>query len=196
MLARRGKITGSKLKDIYSKKNPENRKVGFYELIADKISVVPSGVAQRDIGVQLEPEAVARFAKESGKKIDSSLIIWERDDNENIGYSPDGFVIPAKKGGKIIEAVEAKCLSALRHIEAYLTKEIPDEYVYQSRQAFIANDDLLTLNMVFYNPLIPCKDYFTIVVERAAIQDEIDAFLEYEKHVLEQVNKIVGELTF
>lgn len=192
MNARRGKVTGSKLKDIISKKNPENKKLGFYELIADKISIPPTDEAQRVIGARLEEEAVDRFAKETGKKVDKTLVIWTRDDNDAIGFSPDAF-IPAKK---IVEAVEAKCLSAPRHIEAYLTQQIPDEYLYQTKQAFITNDDLKTLNVVFYNPLIPCKDYFVLEVKRNDVEEEIATLLEYERKTLQEVNDIVAQLTF
>jgi len=192
MNARRGKFTGSKLKDIYSKRNPENKKVGFYELIADKISVMPTGEPQRDIGTRLEGEAVDRFAKETKKKVDKTLVMWVREDDSNIGYSPDAFV----PGKKITEAVEVKCLAAPRHIEAYLTQQVPDDYIYQTRQAFITNDDLKTLYVVFYNPLIPCKDYFVIEVHRKEVEEEIETLLEYERKTLLEVNDIVAQLTF
>jgi predicted phage-related endonuclease len=190
--ARRGRVTGSKLKDIVSKRNPNVLKLGFYELVADKISLPSSGESQMDIGIRLEEEAVARFTKETGKKVDASLVIWHRDDNESIAYSPDAFI----PGKKITEAVEVKCLSAPRHIEAYITQEIPDEYIHQTRQAFVANEDLKTLHVVFYNPLIPSKDYFVIKVERKNIEAEIKEHLEYELQILEKVNGFVAELTF
>jgi len=142
-----------------------------------------------DRGTRLEDDAVARFVKETGKQVDTSLVIWSRDDNDSIAVSPDGFI------GNT-EAVEAKCLASARHIEAYLTKEIPDEYKMQAIQYFIVNDDLCYLHFVFYDPRIPVKDYFTITLSRDDLQDEIDEYLEYQVNVLKEVDDIVNELTF
>src|SRR3954466_240978 len=100
--ARRGKITGSRLKDIIVKRGT-GRKIGFYELVAEKVALPADGENPMDRGNRLESEAVQRFMDETGEKIDTSLVLWTRDDDENIAISPDGF-----KGQAV--AVEAKCL--------------------------------------------------------------------------------------
>lgn len=189
MAGRRGKITGSKMKDILSKRNPENKKKGFYQLIADRISTAPEEERPMDRGARLEDEAIQRFVKESGKKVDTSLVMWTHDDNENIAYSPDGFM--GKK-----ECVECKCLNSASHIEAFLTQKIPSEYDEQKLQAFVVNDILKTLYFVFYDPRIACKDYFVIEVSRKDIEDEIAFSREYQQKTLLEVEKIVESLTF
>ena len=93
-----------------------------------------------------------------------------RDDDENIAVSPDGFI-------GTTEAVECKCLSSARHIEALLTRAIPSEYEYQVLQYFIVNDKLEMLNFVCYDPRFMMfvrpgsrkvsLDYFVIGVKRA-----------------------------
>jgi len=186
--ARRGKITGTRLKDLIVKRGT-GRKIGFYELIAERIAVAPDGEKAVERGARLEDDAIARFAKETKKKVDTSLVIWTRDDNENIAVSPDAFV--GKK-----EAVEAKCLSSALHIKAWLTQAVPDEYEDQVHQYFIVNDDLETLHLVFYDPRIPVKDYFSITVNREDVQEKVDEYLAYEKQVLEEVERIVNELTY
>ena len=113
MLARKGKITGSRLKDIIVKRGT-GQKLGFYELIAERLAVAPDTESPMERGTRLEPEAIERFEKETGKKVDASLVIWSREDNENIALSPDGSI------GET-EAVECKCLSSSRHLEAWLT---------------------------------------------------------------------------
>jgi putative phage-type endonuclease len=188
LAARRGKITGSRLKDIVVKRGT-GKKIGFYELIAERLGVAADDENAMDRGTRLEPEAVERFIKETGKKVDTSLVIWTRDDNESIAVSPDGFI--GKK-----EAVEAKCLSSARHIEAFLTKKVPDEYEMQSIQYFIVNDKLTTLYMIFYDPRILMKDYFVLEVKRADIQDQITEYLAYETNIINEVNEIVNQLTF
>lgn len=188
LAARRGKITGSRLKDIIVKRGT-GYKIGFYELIAERIAVAPNGENPMDRGTRLEEEAMARFIEETGKKVDTSLVLWTRDDNDSIAVSPDGFI--GKK-----EAVECKCLASARHIEAWLSKEIPSEYQEQAIQYFIVNKDLTTLYFVFYDPRIPAKDYFVIEIKRKDIKDKIDEYLDYQQKILEEVNKIVNDLTF
>lgn len=188
MEARRGKITGSRLKDIIVKRGTGYKK-GFYELIAERLAVAPDEENPMDRGTRLEEEAVARFVKETGRKVDDSLVIWAREDNESIAISPDGVI------GKT-EAVEAKCLSSAEHIKAWLTKQVPDDYEFQKLQYFIVNDALRKLNFVFYDPRIPSKDYFVLEIKREDVQAEIEEYLAYQKGILAEVDDIVNELTF
>lgn len=186
--ARRGKITGSRLKDIVMKRGT-GYKMGFYELIAERLAIAPDGEDPMDRGTRLEEEAMARFIKETGKKVDTSLVIWERDDNESIAISPDGFI------GKT-EAVEVKCLSSASHIKAWMTKRVPDDYEMQRLQYFIVNDKLSKLSFVFYDPRIPAKDYFVLETKREEVQAEVDEYLSYQKGLLLEVDAAVNELTF
>jgi len=185
--ARLGKITGSRLKDVIVLRGSEP-KMAFYELIAERLAV-PDDENPMDRGMRLEPEAIERFAKETGKKVDTSLVIWAREDNENIAISPDGVM------GKT-EAVEAKCLSSARHIEAYLKHKIPKDLEMQTVQYFIVNDDLKKLHVVFYDPRMPAKDYFTLVVERKDIEDKIEVYLADQVRTLEEVEVVVVKLSF
>lgn len=188
LAARRGKITGSRLKDIIVKRG-SGRKIGFYELIAERLGIPADDESAMDRGTRLEPEAMERFAKETGKKLDTSLVIWSRDDDESIAISPDGFI--GKK-----EAIEAKCLSSARHIEAYLTQKVPDEYEYQVLQYFIVNDQLQKLHFVFYDPRLIAKDFFFITVDRKTVKEQVEEILAYERGVIAEVNEVVNSLTF
>lgn len=192
LLGRLRKITGSRLKSIYSKRASSEKKIGYYELIAERLGV-PADENEKpmDRGNRLEEEAVARFAKETGKKVDTSLVIWSRDENESIAISPDASVVgePA--------AVEAKCLSGAKHIKAYLTQEIPDDYEEQMYQYFVVNDELQTLYFVFFDPrfLSPKLQYFVIEIKRKDIQADITKFLAFEKDTLAEVDAEVNRLT-
>ena len=186
-----GKITGSRLGDITLKRGGGYKK-GFYELIAERVAIsdspeVPSNPMER--GSYLEPIALARFEKIIGKKIDASLVLWMREDCEDIAVSPDGII------GKT-EAVECKCLSSASHIEAWLNKKIPDEYEYQVLQYFITNDKLKTLYFVFFDPRIPNQDIFHLVVTRKELQEKIDEYLEYQIQTLKTVEEITNKLSF
>lgn len=191
LAARLGKITGSRLKDVIVKRGTA-KKLAFYELIAERIAVQEDSddtESAMDRGTRLEPEAIERFIKETGKKVDTSLVIWSRDDNESIAVSPDGII------GKT-EAVEVKCLSSAAHIKTFLTQEIPAEYEDQALQYFIVNDTLKTLYFAFYDPRIPCKDFFVIAINRADKKEQIAQYLAIENDTLKEVEEAVIKLTF
>lgn len=189
MAARIGKITGSRLKNIIVKKG-NGEKIGYYELIAERLALPGDGENPMERGTRLEDEAVERFIKETGKKVDTSLIIWTREDNEDIALSPDGSIEEENA------AVEVKCLASARHIEAFLKNEVPDEYEMQVVQYFIVNEKLEKLYFVFYDPRLSVKDFFYITVTRDLLQAQIQFCLEYQKRVISEVNDIVTKLSF
>lgn len=185
--ARKGKITGSRLKDIIVKRGT-GEKIGYYEIIAERIAQNPDGENPMDRGTRLEEEAIELFAEKTGKKVNTDLVIWERDDNASIAISPDGFISDT-------EAVEVKCLSSARHVEAYLTQKVPDEYEYQVLQYFIVNEKLEKLYFVFYDNRMPEKlQMFYLEIERN--QEEVETYLELQKQKLEQIEDIITKLTF
>lgn len=188
LLARRGKITGSRLGDVVLKRGTEP-KIAFYELIAEKIAIAPDDENEMARGSRLEPEAMQKFSELLKKKINTDLVIWQRDDNQNIAISPDGFISET-------EAVETKCLSSAKHIKAFLTQKIPDEYEFQKLQYFIVNDKLKKLHFVFYDPRVLVKELFYITFERKDLKNEIKQYLEYQNKLLTEVDEIVNKLTY
>lgn len=185
---RKGKITGSKLGDVVTLRG-NGKKVGYWQLLADRLSIDPDEEYPMDRGHRLEEEAIARFMKETGKKVDPTLVILTRDEDESIAVSPDGMI------GEY-ESVEVKCLKSAKHLEAYFTQKIPNEYYYQTLQYFIVNDSLETLYVVMYDPRVLVKDYFTLEINRSDIQEEVDQFLEYERQTLIEINEMANKLTF
>lgn len=184
--ARRGRISGTVLKDIVVKRGTKPKK-GFYELIAQRIAIPRDpheNVMER--GHTLESEAIDRFMEITGKTVDKSLVIIARDDDKNICYSPDGFI------GET-ESIEVKCLNSASHIEAYLTKAIPSEYEMQAIQPFCVNDKLETLYFVFFDPSMPV-DFFYHTVHRADIAEKVAEYLEYQRNTLAEVERITSEL--
>ena len=176
----------------------EDKKIAYYELIAEGLKIreedfdgyVPDETPM-DRGTRLQSYAIDRYQRETGKKVDSTLVLWQREDCPEIAISPDGTII----GSELTEAIEIKCLSSARHVEAMLTNQIPDEYQGQKNQYFCVNDKLQKLDFVFYDPRL-CRDFFTITVKREEVQDEIDFYIEYQKNILAEIKKIVTDLTF
>jgi hypothetical protein len=192
LAARICKITGSRLKDIVVKRGT-GKKIGFYELIAERIGIPADGENAMDRGQRLEGEAIERFEAMTGKPVDTSLVIWAREDNEDIAVSPDGVIRPTK-GKKIKEAVEIKCLASARHIEAVLTNEVPSDYRDQAMQYFIVNDDLQTLYFCFYDPRLKVRDFHIIEITRKSLEGQIEEMLAYERETLNEVERIVESL--
>lgn len=185
--ARIGKITGSKLKDLIVKRGT-GQKIGFYQLIADRLAVPADGENPMDRGLRLEDEAMQLLSDTLDKPVDTSLVMWEREDNDKIAISPDGMI------GET-EAVEVKCLNSAKHIEALITGKIPSDYDDQALQYFVVNEKLERLYFVFYDPRLLTKQFFFHVVERAEIDEKAKAYLELERSLLEQVDQIVAELS-
>lgn len=186
--ARKTKITGTRLKDVITLRG-DGKKIGYYELIAERLALPSDGENPMDRGHRLEDEAIDLLEKELKISIDREKQLWIRDDNESIAVTPDGVI-----GEK--EAVECKCLASARHIEALLTGEIPKEYDFQILQYFIVNDKLEKLYFVFYDPRMTVKSFFYYIITRESLQDKIDTYLQKQKEILDEVNKIVNELTF
>lgn len=184
---RRGRITGTRLKDLILKRSPKP-KMGYYEILAERVAIPANEENVMDRGHRLEDDAIQVFSKATKKKVNTDLVIWSREDNSNIAISPDGYI------GKT-EAVEIKCLSSARHIEAWLTQSIPDEYEYQVLQYFIVNDELKTLYFVFYDPRMP-KDFFYITIKRENIEEKIKEHLTLERQALIQLAEDEEKLTF
>jgi putative phage-type endonuclease len=187
---RQGKITGTKLKEIIVMRGKQE-KIGFYKLIADKIAL-PKNEDETGLerGHNLEKIAIEKYSEKINKKIDTSLLIWEADFNENIAISPDGIIDEA-------EAVECKCLSSEKHIEAYLTQKISNDYYYQVLQYFIVNSDLQKLHFIFYDDRMPDKiKLFVIIKTREELKEDIEKWKEYEINKINEINKIVEELSF
>lgn len=185
--ARKTKITGSRLKDILVKKGTK-QKIGYYELIAERVAKPADEENPMDRGHRLEEEAIERFTKETGKKVNTDLLMWVSDDNDSIALSPDGVIGST-------EAVEVKCLSSARHIQAFFEK-VPNEFKDQMYQYFIVNEKLKTLYFVFYDPRLTVKEYFHFEIKREELGDKIEEYKEYQINLINEINEIVNELTF
>lgn len=173
------------------------KKVTFYELVAEKLSVseedcegyVPNETDMAR-GTRMEKYAIDRFVKETGKKVDSAKQLWMREDEEDIAISPDGVISEE-------EALETKCKSSALHVKAYITKKVPEEHEEQVLQYFVVNDNLKKLNMVFYDTRVPAINYFVLEITRESIGEErIAEYLDYQKRTLIEVRGVVNSLTF
>jgi len=186
---RKAKITGSKK---VRPKRGNARLDGFYELIADRLEMAKEDLSASEQGHDLEPKAIEHFENLTGKKVDTGMM-WISDDNESIAISPDGGI---KVGGKYREAVEVKCLAGKNHIRAVEEEKIPSDYDDQRLQYFVVNPDLETLYFIFYDPYILSRPMYIFEINREDVAGEVEAYLDYQLDLLEEVNEIVEKWAF
>lgn len=190
---RKGKVSGTMLGELYSKRG--TRKIGFYELIAEKLAIEPDDENRMDRGLRLEDEAIEMFTNETGKTVER-VGVCVHDKYPQVIQSPDGLVAPKKKSGVYTEAVEVKCLSPARHLQAVIENKVPSEYEAQMVQYFIVNPDLQTLFFVFYDPRIASIPFHIVEVKREELGDRPQMYLEFQLEQLKEVDEIVERLAF
>lgn len=198
--ARLGNVGGSSLSKVVSPRGGK-LKSEVWRIAAESI-IGSAAIAEDELtssqvmarGHELEPVAVARFEKATGKKARKGLVIWSRADDQRITVSPDA---PLGKG--MTEAFEAKCLLSPKHLEAFYTQAIPDNtsgYEEQKLQYFIANPKLKTLYWGFYHPdFPPGSDFFYLTFTRKELESEIERYYALEKDVTAKIREIVNSVT-
>lgn len=187
---RKGKISGTMLSELYSKRG--NRKLGFYELIAERIAIDPDDENRMDRGLRLEEEAIELFEQRFKKKVER-VGICVHDTYPQIINSPDGLI---KSNGKYTEAIEIKCLSPARHLQAVIEDKVPGEFEAQMIQYFIVNDDLRSLYFIFYDPRILSVPLHVIEITRDEVDDRVEKYLDFQLEQLSEVDEIVEKLAF
>ena len=177
---RRGKVTGTKAGKLKAKRGGYLK--GFYELIAEKVSLPDTEENRMARGKRLEESAVDRFSKETGKELEYNKVLCLRDDDNDIAFSPDALITAENA------SVEVKCLAGASHIQAYIEQCIPDEYLAQALQPFCVNDDQNVLYFVFYNP--ECViDFFYLTLTREEYSEAIETQLREQKEILTKVRE-------
>lgn len=186
--ARKAKITGTKLKDIVTKRGTAT-KIGVYQLIADRLAV-DDNEDPMDRGHRLEEEAIDILSKNTGIEFIKDLSIISRDDNPNIAWSPDGYTKDLTK------AAEVKCLRSAVHIQVIIENKVPYEYHEQTIQPFIVDDLLETLYVVFYDPRIVSCPFKVVEVHRSEVEGEIEFLKNYQEKTLQFVTAWTEKLAW
>jgi hypothetical protein len=187
--SRIGKITGTKLKEIVVLRGT-NEKVGFYDLIAERLAKPKENENAMERGKRLEVEAVEILEKKLNKVFVKDLVTWDREDYKSISISPDAYSLD------LTTAVEVKCLNSGAHIKAVIENKYPDDYKFQVLQYFIVNECLQSLYFVMYDPRLTVKEHIYFLIQRSDVSEEVEKYFEYQVKKLNEINKIVNELSF
>lgn len=191
---REGRLTGTKIGKVFAKSRDDEEMfdtskplLGFYELLAERLTDADDLSSGIERGHELEAEALARASEELGIDFVHGNV-WELDENHI--ESPDGY------SEDLTEAIEIKCLSSARHIMAIHKNQYPTEYMSEYINYFIVNDKLKRLFVYLYDPRFIDDKFRSAVwvIEREDIQYRIERMNEVKKEVLNQLDKAIKQM--
>jgi len=171
------------------------RKLGFYKLIADQLSLDRDDENRMDRGLRLEVDAREWFEATYNKKVEEVGMCLS-DVDPRIANSPDGLIRKSPKSKKFTEAIEIKCLSPERHIQAIVENQVPEEFWAQKMQYFVVNPDLEKLYFVFHDPGIAAIPFHVVEVTREELGDWPERLLQFQIAQLELIEEIVEKISF
>lgn len=177
---REGKRTGTSIGKLFAKSrvtgelyDTDKPLITFYQKVAERLAEGTGDddglESSRERGKDLEQEAI----DEAEQKLGLSLIrgnVWQVDDDTNHIESPDAYTKDLKT------AVEVKCLSSARHIQAICENRPPKEYYAEYLNYFLVNDKLKTLYVFLYDPrfLLEHLRWHAFKIERSDIEYDIE----------------------
>jgi len=207
---RRGLITGTKARGIRPLiRGADRTPMGFWSLLAEKVSIASDGEPDMDRGQRLEKDAVEQIAKKYKLDVDDDPGMWVSSDSPEIGLSPDA----AEKASRPTWAIEAKALATKNHLKfifkdklAHKEKDyrainsVPNEgttcFKEQVIQYFVVNERLKMLYFGLYDDRVAFDKYIlhVIKIEREDIKDEIKEQKEVQLNALKEINLLIKEI--
>jgi len=186
--ARKGKITGTRLKDVLKTDNLP----AIYEMIAelgsDEIEETFVNKAMQR-GKDCEPIAISLYQHMTGVVIDS-VGFCISDKYKYLGLSPDGFTKDR------IGAIEIKSPNTSTHVKYIIGDKIPSEYMPQVITYFIVNEDLEWLDFISFDDRYkPCPMFIKRITYKE-IEDEVAVAEEKLKKFIAKFEKYYEKINF
>lgn len=198
---RRSRIMGTKVNKITPlarKKDGTTTPVGFWDLLAEFISIAPdSSKKSMDRGHEVERNAILGAIELLGIDVDTVDLdpgMWIADFNPNVGSSPDA----AEKGDRPTFAFEAKCFDSGKHLRTIIYDAVCkriDDREFMAKLPPVLIEVLPDIPSV-YNPLnsVPKDNRDQVVqyfvtnedqqVVYVALHDDRIALPQYENYVI------------
>lgn len=185
--ARRGKVTGTRMKDVLKTDNLALIDELISEIECDKLEET---FQSKDMERGKECEPIAREIYTRVHEIAIEEVGFCLSDKYDfLALSPDGFT-PCRKG-----AVEIKCPNTKTHIKYIRQAKLPAEYKPQILVYFIVNEQLEWLDFISFDDRFKTKPYFEVRVTREELAKDIEEaetalvkfwekFLKYYKQVI------------
>ena len=201
MSYREGKRTGTTIGKLFAKSrktgemyDTEKPLITFYQKVAERLAEGTGDddglESSRERGKDLEQDAINEAEQKLGLKLIRGNV-WVSKDENHI-ESPDAYTKDLKT------AVEVKCLSSARHIQAIVEDKPPMEYWAEYLNYFLVNDKLQTLHVFLYDPrfLLEHLRWHDFVIKRDAFSYEIERMRDIdefaEQLISETVNLLIG----
>ena len=201
MSFREGKRTGTSIGKLFAK----SRKTGemydtnkplltFYQKVAERLAEGTGDddglESSRERGKDLEEDAI----REAEQKLGLSLIrgnVWQDSKDPNHIESPDAYTEDLKT------AVEIKCLSSARHIQAICENRPPQEYWAEYLNYFLVNSKLQTLYVFLYDPRFMFEHlcWRAFEIKRKDVEYEIERMRDIDAEAERKIAYIVEQLT-
>lgn len=188
---RKGKITGTRLKNVLKSDNSSVIDDILAELISDEEEEFYTNVAMQH-GTDTEPVARKAYEKHSGNLVDEIGFVIHNE-LPYLGLSPDGLI---QINGKYIGAIEIKCPNTSTHVKYIRTNKVPPEYKAQVLNYFIVCQDLEWLDFVSFDDRFDIYPMNIVRVTRAELQSEIDVALLKVKDFWEDFEKAYNKIVF
>ena len=196
---REGKRTGTTIGKLFAKSrvtgelyDTDKPLITFYQKVAERLAEGTGDddglESSRERGKDLEQEAIS----EAEQKLGLELIrgnVWQAEDKNHI-ESPDAYTKDLKV------AVEVKCLSSARHIQAICENRPPAEYYAEYMNYFLVNDKLDTLYVFLYDPrfLLEHLRWHAFKLERKDLEYEIERMRDIDETAEQLISETVTEL--
>lgn len=197
---REGKRTGTSIGKLFAKSrktgelyDTEKPLVTLYQKVAERLAEGTGDddglESSRERGKELEAEAITCAEEKLKLKLERGGV-WQADDDENHIESPDAYT----KDLKI--AVEIKCLSSARHIQAIVEDMPPQEYLAEYYNYFLVNDKLEKLYVFLYDPrfFIEGLTWHAFEIKREDIAYEIERMRDIDQIAENTIKAMCGLL--
>lgn len=191
---REGRLTGTKIGSIYAKSrkadeifDTSKHLLGFYELLAERLTDSDDLSSSVERGKALESEALEVASDELGIDFVHGNV-WELDKNHI--ESPDGYTEDLKM------AIEIKCLSSARHIQAIYEDIPPKEYATEYANYFLVNNELEVLIVFLYDPRFindKLRTHYWFL-NRMDLMPQIKALKQVKRAVLKELKEAEEKL--
>ena len=195
---REGKRTGTTIGKIFAKSRVTGEMydtskplLTFYQKVAERLAEGTGDddglESSRERGKDLESEAIDA----AEEKLNLKLIrgnVWQADEYHI--ESPDAYTEDLKV------AVEVKCLSSARHIQAIIEDRPPQEYMAEYLNYFLVNDKLETLYVFLYDPRFMLENLQTkaFKLNRKDLEYEIERMRDIDATAEELISETVAKL--
>ena len=197
---REGKRTGTSIGKLFAKSrvagelyDTDKPLITVYQKVAERLAEGTGdddGLdSSRERGKDLEQEAINEAEQQLGLKLTRGNV-WQDGKDPNHIESPDAYTEDLKT------AVEVKCLSSARHIQAICQNEPPKEYYAEYLNYFLVNDKLKTLYVFLYDPrfLLEHLRWHAFKIERSDVEYDIERMRDIDAQAEQLINGVVTNL--